>query len=120
MFTQGLYIGNQMVGCVVLGIGIRGTFSTTALIKQNNPVVGGIKKAPVGGATSGAGTAMQENHRMAVRISRLLPVNLVAVTNIKHTTAHGVQGRVKVGIFQFGVHGREYKAHCLDSQPGFG
>jgi hypothetical protein len=92
-FAQLLDVCDQIPGRVVLNRPERLGPSSAALIEQHNPIVFGIEELAIAGFGATAWTAMQEEHRRAMRIAALLPVDPVMSPTHHHTARIGFQRR---------------------------
>ena len=83
-----------------------------ALIEQDDPVSRGIEKTPRPRVAACAGTAVQEDRRLAARIAALFPVNLVAVTDGQVTLAMRFDGRIESAPAVAGVIQNLYSSYA--------
>ncbi len=77
MLTKLLYVIDQIPGGIFLDAGVRTTAPGTALIEQHDPIVFGIEESSLIGLGTAAGTAVNEEHRLTLRIAALLVIQLV-------------------------------------------
>lgn len=68
----------------------------SALIEQDHPVMARIKETSHPGAASATGPAMQDHHRLALRIAALLDVNLMPARHVHVALGKGLNRRVKL------------------------
>jgi len=102
--TQFFDIANQMPGGIGIRSGVRGAKPGTALVEHDNPVVTGVEKSTVLGVASGARSTMQKQNGHTVGVSRLLPIQVVAVAHIQSRPSVGFAVRVEIGWRIAGVH----------------
>jgi hypothetical protein len=74
-FSQGLDVGDQVLGGVVGELAQRRRAARSALVEQHDAVVGRVEEAPVVERQAGARAAVQEQGRPARRIAADLPVH---------------------------------------------
>ena len=73
-----------MPSCVRLDRGVRFRPAAAALIEQDNPVNGWVKIAPHRRAASAAGAAVKHDDGRAIRVTRLLDIDLMAIAYVQH------------------------------------
>src|SRR5690606_16930585 len=78
MLPEALHVGDQIPGRIVLERRMRDRAPAAALIEQNDAIAGGIVIAPHRGVAAATRSAMHEKCRLAMRVSALLEVDLVA------------------------------------------
>ena len=86
---------DKMLGGVVLkpGIGLRA--SGAPLVENDDTVEFRVEKTPMRRIGSGAGSAVQENHRHPGGISRLFPIHFMAAPQRQHTLPERLDFGVK-------------------------
>src|SRR5690606_998240 len=89
-----------MGGGIVFQAGVRGRSAATALIEQQNVVMLRGEQLAMVRAATGAGSAMQENRRLALGVAAKLPVHLVAVTSIKFAGLIGFNRRIHAVVLE--------------------
>src|SRR5688572_17364593 len=90
MLTQPLDVGNQVPRGVGTEIGarlagMRPALATTALIKKDDAVSGRVEQPTDFWIQRSAGPTVQEDRRLACRITALLPIDLLAVADVQHS-----------------------------------
>ena len=70
---------------------MRRAAATLALIELHDEVTLGIEQSPGVGRHAAAGTTVQDQRRLARRVARRLPVDLMAVTDIEHAGRDGLR-----------------------------
>ena len=75
--AQPLDVGNKVRRSVVGDLAERCRTPGAALIEDHDPPIGRIKEPTVHRGSTGAGTAMQKQHRSTSRVARLLPIHRV-------------------------------------------
>ena len=78
MFAQGLDVGDQVGGGVVVQAAERARPAGAALVEDHDAPEGRIEEAAVDGAGAGAGAAVEEQDGAALRVADLLPIHDVA------------------------------------------
>ena len=100
MFAQRFDVAQQLVRRVHRQIGavghMRGGSTAAALVEQNDAVGGRIEELPYRRLRAAAGTAVQEHHRLAVRISADFPVHALAVTDVEETGHKRLDRRIEI------------------------
>jgi hypothetical protein len=89
-------IANQVPRGVVLEAGVRRAVAAAALVKHDDAVHSGIKKAAQAGGSAAPRTTVNDNNWLAHRIAALLVVNCVNIGNLEHAGAVRVDVRVEL------------------------
>src|SRR5687767_8994807 len=89
MLTESLDVCNQVPGGVraqigCLFTGVRPASATATLIKKYDAITCRIEQAPQLGMQPSTRPTVQEDCRLACRVPALLPIDLLAVTDIQH------------------------------------
>ncbi len=77
--AQRFHISDEVCGGVAAQFAVGRRSAGAALIEKDHAIARRIKEAPAGGGAAAAGSAMQEDHRNALRVAALLPVQRVNV-----------------------------------------
>ncbi len=77
VLAQALDVGDEVPGGVVVERGERLALAAAALVEQDDAVARRVEEAPVLGVGAAAGPAVQEHHRLAGAVARLLEVEVV-------------------------------------------
>src|SRR5439155_1123324 len=85
LVSQLLDVLDQIPGRVRFQARIRRRFATAALVEDEDLVFVRIELPPVVGARTAARTAVEEHHRLAVRVAGQLPVEAMAPANVEMT-----------------------------------
>ena len=72
-------------GAIEVVGGVRRRLAGTALVEYDDAVELGVEETPAAGGASGAGTAVEEHRRHAVRVSRDVVVERVTVADVEMT-----------------------------------
>ena len=107
MAAQPLDVGDQMRRGVVAQFAQRRRAAGAALVEHHDVVMRGVEKAPVVGRAAGAGAAVQEDDRDAMRVARLLPIHRVDGIEPEHAAAERFDWRVEL------VTERGRDVHCM-------
>ena len=107
MFAQPLDVGHEMQSGVVAQLPQRRRASRSALVEDDDPEMHGIEKAPVRGGGARAGAAVQEQHRRAFRVARLLPVHRVHAVQLQNPRAVGLDLGKELGARRVGNIGHD-------------
>jgi hypothetical protein len=95
MLAQPLDICDQVPGRVVLETCVRPAAAAAALIEQDDPVARRIEEPSRAGVATGAGSAVQEDRRLARRIAAFLPIDFVTVADRQVPLAVRFNGRIE-------------------------
>jgi hypothetical protein len=90
-----LDILNKIPRRVVPKVRMRATFASTALIEQNNPVVGRIKETTMKGRKTCTGPTVQKYNWLAIGVPALFDVQLVHVRYAKPKRLAGLNFRIQ-------------------------
>src|ERR1700744_2498015 len=93
VFAQTLDIGDQVPGRILDEAGTRTAASAAALIEHHDAIVVRVEKLPRAFVGSRAGTAVQENRRLAGGIAAFLIINLVYVRDAQVAVTIGLERR---------------------------
>ena len=72
-------------GAIEVVGGVRRRLAGTTLVEYDDAVELGVKETPATGGASGAGTAVEEHRRHAIRVSRDVVVERVTVADVEMT-----------------------------------
>ncbi len=95
VLAQALHVRDQFPGGVLDQFGMRRGAPATALIEQDDVVMGRVKETPGIGATARAGASVQENHGFAIRIAALLVVQPMQGTDLQEPAGEGFNRRIE-------------------------
>src|SRR6185312_15038499 len=95
-------VGHQVPGRVLAQFRVRGGLAATALVEQYDAIDGRVEEAPALRVGAAARTAVQEHHRLAVRIAALLVVQRVQFRDLERAAVVG---------FDFGIQRATFLRH---------
>lgn len=98
LHPHALVVGEDMGGGVVLQLGIGGRLAGATLVEDDDVEEVRVVVAAIVRHGAPAGTAMGEDHRHALRISRTLPVELVNVVDLQLPGRMRLDRRVEGGL----------------------
>src|SRR5688572_25399524 len=81
MAAQPLHVGDEVPGRVRFERGMRAAPARAALVEDDDPIASGIEKSPRVDVAAAARPAVHEHGGLARRVTRLLVVHLVAVSD---------------------------------------
>src|SRR5690606_31563186 len=85
-------------GGVVLQARMRRGAPAAALVEQQNLVALRVEQASMCAGASPAGTAMQEDRRLAIRVAAKLPVHTVTITGVQVAMGVGMDLRIHYAL----------------------
>jgi hypothetical protein len=107
---QDFDIVDQVPGRIVIETCVRRAPAAAALIEQHDPVDIRIEEPPHIGVATAAGTAVEEYHRLAVRIAAFLVIHAMAVADIEHAGAIRLDRRIEGSSCRVFIHGAHYES----------
>jgi hypothetical protein len=87
---------------------MRDALAAAALVEEDDPVALGIEVAPAAAMTAGAGSAVDDERGLAVRVAARLPVDAVPVAHVQEAVRVRLERRVRASGFH---------ARVLAAQP---
>jgi len=103
MLAQALDVRNQVPSGVVDEFRMRRGASATALVEQHDAIGIRVEEAPALGIATAARPAMQEHHRLAVRIAALLVVQRMQRRDLQEAAVVGLDPGIKRAAFRHGL-----------------
>ena len=79
MLAQALHIGDDAPGIVVLYLGKGQRLTAATLVKEDGAVVVWVKERPIAWVGSTTGSTVNIDNRMAIWLTALLIIDLVAI-----------------------------------------
>jgi hypothetical protein len=130
VLAQQFHVGDEMPGRVVGQLRMRHGAPAAALVEQNDAVALRIEEAPRLRVAAGAGPAMHEYHRLALRIAAFLEIDPVQWRHLQEARIIGFDfgverasrgGCVHLRVLRkqdcrFSIASAE-KSHCRDRAP---
>jgi len=97
-----LHVGDEIPGGVLAQLGVGPALAAAALIEEHDAVCGGIEEAALLRLGAAARAAVHEDHGLAVRVARLLEVDLVQIGDLERPGAVrldlGIEGAALGGV----------------------
>jgi len=93
--SQRFHVGDQMRRGVVGQLAMRRGAAAAALVEQNDAVACRIEEPPLHRRGAGAGPAVHEQHRDAIRVAGRFPVDAMATCRFQHAAGIGGDERVE-------------------------
>lgn len=83
VLAQFLDVGHQVPGGVVHQVGMRGGTPGTALVEQDDPVLGRVVELAHFFTAAATGATVQHHHRLAVGVAALFEIQRVAIVDLQ-------------------------------------
>src|SRR5206468_1443788 len=101
VFAKELHVRDEVRSRVHAHVGrriarVRRAPSTPALVELHDEVALRIEIPAVSGAATGAGSAVNDERRLPVRIAARLPVDAVVITNLQQTMVERLDERIRL------------------------